>query len=159
MSRFVFDTNVMVSALLLNDSVPGQAFIRGLNHGTILISTETVSELSRVLGRDRFARYISQEKRDEFLQSLIREADLIEITESVDLAVSGVSRPSTRFDDKFLKMDLAVSGNATYVKNCQPKATPTCSFSTRFEAWRKDDVHSRAAIQQRGVRPARRCHL
>ena len=45
MNRFVFDTNVMVSALLLNDSVPGHAFIRGLNRGTILISAETVSEL------------------------------------------------------------------------------------------------------------------
>ena len=106
MSRFVFDTNVMVSALLLNDSAPGQAFIRGLNHGTILISMETVSELSQVLGRDRFVRYISHEKRDEFLQSLIREADLIEITESVQ-----VCRDPD--DDKLL--ELAVSGNATYI--------------------------------------------
>ena len=106
MSRFVFDTNVMVSALLLNDSVPEQAFIRGLNHGTILVSTETVSELSDVLGRDRFVRYISHEKRDEFLQSLIREADLIAITESVQ-----VCRDPD--DDKLL--ELAVSGNATYI--------------------------------------------
>ena len=106
MSRFVFDTNVMVSALLLNDSVPGQAFIRGLNHGTILISTETVSELSHVLGRDKLARYISHEKRDEFLQSLIHEADLIAITESVQ-----VCRDPD--DDKLL--ELAVSGNATYI--------------------------------------------
>ena len=47
MNRFVFDTNVMVSALLLNDSVPGQAFIRGLNHGTILISTHSCDSRDR----------------------------------------------------------------------------------------------------------------
>ena len=30
MTRFVFDTNVIISALLFNDSVPGQAFHPGL---------------------------------------------------------------------------------------------------------------------------------
>ena len=44
MTRFVFDTNVIVSALLFNDSVPGQAFIRALNHGMILVSGALVGE-------------------------------------------------------------------------------------------------------------------
>ena len=79
MTRFVFDTNVIVSALLFNDSVPGQAFIRALNHGMILVSGALVGELSRVLGRDRFDRYVTREERDEFLASLIRESNLIEI--------------------------------------------------------------------------------
>ena len=35
MSRIVFDTNIINSALLLTDNVPGQAFIRALDHGTI----------------------------------------------------------------------------------------------------------------------------
>ena len=38
MTRFVFDTNVIISAVLFNNSVPGQAFIRALNHGRILVS-------------------------------------------------------------------------------------------------------------------------
>ena len=106
MTRFVFDTNVIVSALLFNDSVPGQAFIRALNHGTILVSGSLVRELRRVLGRDRFGRYLSREERDEFLESLIRESDLIEITESV----RACRDPE---DDRVL--ELAVNGNATYI--------------------------------------------
>ena len=106
MTRFVFDTNVIVSALLFNDSVPGQAFIRALNHGMILVSGALVGELSRVLGRDRFDRYVTREERDEFLESLIRESNLIEITEAVQ-----VCRDPK--DDQVL--ELAVNGNATYI--------------------------------------------
>ena len=83
MTFFVFDTNVIASALLLNDSVPGRAFVRALNHATILVSGALAGELSRVLSRNRFDRYVSREERDEFLQSLIEESDLIEITEFV----------------------------------------------------------------------------
>ena len=106
MNRFVFDTNVTVSALLFNDSVPGQAFTRALDHGSILVSGSLVRELSRVLGRERFGRYVSREEREVFLESLIREADLIEITESVN-----VCRDPE--DDRIL--ELAVNGNATYI--------------------------------------------
>ena len=106
MTRFVFDTNVIVSALLFNDSVPGQAFIRALNHGMILVSGVLVGELSRVLGRDRFDRYVTREERDAFLESLIRESNLIEITEAVQ-----VCRDPK--DDQVL--ELAVNGNAAYI--------------------------------------------
>ena len=106
MNRFVFDTNVTVSALLFNDSVPGQAFTRALDHGSILVSGSLVRELSRVLGRERFDRYLSREERDVFLESLIREADLIEITESVNVC-------RDLEDDHIL--ELAVNGNATYI--------------------------------------------
>lgn len=106
MTGFVFDTNVIISALLFNDSIPGRAFIRALNHGRILVSGALVGELSRVLGRDRFDRYITREERDEFLGSLIRESDLIEITETVQ-----VCRDPK--DDQVL--ELAVNGNATYI--------------------------------------------
>ena len=106
MNRFVFDTNVTVSALLFNDSVPGQAFTRALDHGSILVSGSLVRELSRVLGRERLDRYVSREEREVFLESLIREADLIEITESIN-----VCRDPE--DDRIL--ELAVNGNATYI--------------------------------------------
>ena len=106
MTRFVFDTNVIVSALLFNDSVPGQAFIRALNHGMILVSGALAGELSRVLARDRFDRYVTREERDEFLASLIRESNLIEITEAVQ-----VCRDPK--DDQVL--ELAVNGNAAYI--------------------------------------------
>ena len=106
MTFFVFDTNVIVSALLLNDSVPGRAFVPALNHGTILVSGALMGELSRVLSRDRFDRYLSREERDEFLESLIEESDLIEITE----LVQACRDPE---DDRVL--ELAINGNATYI--------------------------------------------
>ena len=106
MTGFVFDTNVIISALLFNDSVPGRAFSLALNHGRILVSGALVGELSRVLGRDRFDRYVTREERDEFLGSLIRESELIEITEAVQ-----VCRDPK--DDQVL--ELAVNGNATCI--------------------------------------------
>ena len=72
----------------------------------ILVSGALVGELSRVLGRDRFDRYVTREERDEFLESLIRESNLIEITEAVQ-----VCRDPK--DDQVL--ELAVNGNATYI--------------------------------------------
>ena len=67
MTFFVFDTNVIVSALLLNDSVPGRAFVRALNRGTILVSGALMGELSRVLSRDRFDRYVPGKSATSFL--------------------------------------------------------------------------------------------
>ena len=106
MTRFVFDTNVIISAVLFNNSVPGQAFIRALNHGRILVSKALMGEVSRVLGRDRFDRYVTREERDAFLSSLIRESSLIEISQAVQ-----VCRDPE--DDQIL--ELAVNGNATYI--------------------------------------------
>ncbi len=106
MTRFVFDTNVIISALLFVDSLPGRAFLRALDHGTILVSAALVGELSRVLGRDKFDRYVTGEERAVFLESLIRESDLIETTEVVQICRD----PK---DDRVL--ELGVSGNATYI--------------------------------------------
>ena len=106
MIRFVFDTNTIVSALLFGNSVPRQAFDRALDRGTVLISDSLVMELSRVLGRERFDQYVSLEERNEFLVSLIRNSDLIEITESVQACKD----PD---DDRIL--ELAVSGAAAYI--------------------------------------------
>ena len=106
MTRFVFDTNVMISALLFNDSLPARAFFRALRLGMILVSGALAGELSRVLRRDRFDRYVTREERDEFLESLIRESNLIEITE----AIQACRDPK---DDQVL--ELAVNGSATYI--------------------------------------------
>jgi predicted nucleic acid-binding protein len=57
-TRYVFDTNVIISALLFNTSIPGQAFTRALGAGTILISQSLVEELNNVLSRDKFNRYV-----------------------------------------------------------------------------------------------------
>lgn len=106
MTRYVFDTNVIISALLFNASLPGKAFTRALGHGVILISRSLIEELRRVLARDRFDRYVTREERDRFLVSLVRTAELVEVAEPV----RECRDPK---DDQTL--ELAVSGNASCI--------------------------------------------
>ena len=106
MTRFVFDSNVLVSALLFSDSVPRRAFFRALDLGTVVVSRTLMGELSRVLRRDRFDRYVAPKDRDQFLESLTRESELIEITERI--------RACSDPEDDWV-LELAVSGNAGYI--------------------------------------------
>jgi uncharacterized protein len=101
--RCVFDTNVLISALLFDQSKPAQAFFVALHIGEVLVSADVIVELNNVLGRDRFQRYVTEEERERFLRSLLREAKLIEIREQVQACRD----PK---DDKFL--ELAVNGEA-----------------------------------------------
>jgi putative PIN family toxin of toxin-antitoxin system len=105
-SRFVFDNSAVVSALLFEQSVPGHAFYAALDHGTILASQATFTELRDVLGRKKFDRYVTQEEREAFLALLLREAMLVEITQEVRACRDAK-------DDKFL--ELAVCGAASSV--------------------------------------------
>lgn len=101
---FVFDNNTLVSALLFERSVPGQAFYAALDHGLVLTSQPTFIELNGVLARKKFDRYITREARDQFLATFLHEAKLVEITEEI----RACRDPK---DDKFL--ELAVCGRAT----------------------------------------------
>jgi putative PIN family toxin of toxin-antitoxin system len=105
-SRYVFDTNVIVSALLFEHSVPGQAFFAALRDGEILISKPTILELQEVLSRRKFDKYLTAQERDEFLGMLVREATTVGIAEELHLCRD----PK---DDKFL--DVATAGNADYL--------------------------------------------
>jgi putative PIN family toxin of toxin-antitoxin system len=104
--RFVFDSNVIVSALLLKHSVSRRAFDKALQEGRLLLSLPVIEELNRVLGRDAFTRYVLAEERRQFLIALVRAATLIDVTETVT-----VCRDPK--DDKFF--ELAVSGRATCI--------------------------------------------
>lgn len=101
--HFVFDTNAVVSALLLKKSVARQAFDRAQSEGKLLVSTAIVTELNDVLKREKFNKYIKEEERFLFLTALIRAAILVEIT----VTINDCRDPK---DNKFL--ELAISGNA-----------------------------------------------
>jgi len=101
--RFVFDTNTIISGLLVPDSKPRQAFDRAQEQGSILISMPVLAELNEVLSRKKFDGYLPEEKRKRFLTALAKEAALIEVTQEV----LGCRDPK---DNKFL--ELAVCGNA-----------------------------------------------
>lgn len=101
--RYVFDTNVVVSALLFSQSKPARAFFAAVGVGEVLVSADVVRELNDVLGREKFERYVGEEERTRFLRSLLREARLIEPEEKI----RACRDPK---DDKYL--ELAVSGAA-----------------------------------------------
>lgn len=104
--RIVFDTSVIVSAVLLPRSIPRRAFDQAQDEGKVLISEETVDELNTVLRRDRFERYVTAIQRLEFLAELIEKAEWVHVT-----AVVFECRDPK--DNKFL--ELAISGRATHL--------------------------------------------
>lgn len=106
MTRVVFDTNVIVSAMLFIDSAPGRAILAGLEHGTILMSRSLAGELSQVLDRGKFDRYVTRERRERFLASLIHAADLIDVNTSIHACRD----PK---DNRIL--ELAVDGDADFI--------------------------------------------
>ncbi|MBS1842549.1 MAG: putative toxin-antitoxin system toxin component, PIN family [Acidobacteria bacterium] len=104
--RFVFDTNVLVSALLLSDSKPRKALDLALLKGNILLSYAVLAELYDVLSRKHLQRYLDEDDIQTFIAALTREA------EWVDVAVHLTACRDAK-DDKFL--ELAVSGRATHI--------------------------------------------
>ena len=104
--RLVFDTNVIVSALLLRRSPSRRAFDKALGEGKLLLSSEVAAELSDVLGRQSFDRYVTDGERMRFFARLQRVAEFVEVTESV----TACRDPR---DNKVL--ELALGGRATCI--------------------------------------------
>lgn len=104
--HYVFDTNVLVSALIFEQSRPGQAFRRALQVGQILLSLPVLKEVNEVMSREKFERYVTAEDREEFLEALVGRARFLDPSEPIR-----VCRDPK--DDKFL--ELAVSGGASCI--------------------------------------------
>lgn len=102
----VFDTNSLISALLINTSISRRSFDKALDHYRLLISDETVAEFDDVAGRKKFETYLEEGEREAFEEPLHREAQFVEGTETVE-----VNRDPD--DDKFL--ELAVAGEAEVI--------------------------------------------
>lgn len=102
----MLDTNVVVSAVLFPQSQPRLVVDNVIRQEALLISSATQSELDDVLLRNRFDRHLQRERRREFLNLVVQEAELVEISQSIT-----VCRDPK--DDKFL--ELAVSGQATHI--------------------------------------------
>lgn len=71
-----------------------------------MLSLELLEELSDVLGREKFNRFVTSEERDEFLETFVERAILVEIIEKVQECRD----PK---DDKIL--ELALNGGAKYI--------------------------------------------
>jgi len=104
--RIVFDSNALVSRLLLPDSTPGRAVRKAVDRAKLLVSEATLMELADVLSRPKFDRYVSIPDRQRFLTLLGSVAEMVPVNYSIRAC-----RDSR--DDKFL--ELAVNGAATAI--------------------------------------------
>lgn len=82
--RIVIDTNVLVSRLLLAQSVPALAVDRALKHMEIVVSEATIGELADVLARDKWNRYVTIEDRQEFIRRLLQICTLVTVLSEID---------------------------------------------------------------------------
>jgi putative PIN family toxin of toxin-antitoxin system len=106
MWRFVFDTNVLVSAFLNPSAVPAQALHHAQHTGIVLASSETLSELEEVLSRPKFDNRVSLATRQTAFNRYVDSIQQVEPTEIITACFD----PK---DDKFLT--LAVHGQADFI--------------------------------------------
>jgi uncharacterized protein len=104
--RVVLDTNVVVSALLLDASVSRYAFDRAFERGRVLLSLPVLTELYEVLARPMFGKYVAEQDVRLFLSAYVQKVEWIEISESI----RACRDPK---DDKIL--ELAASGHASHI--------------------------------------------
>ncbi len=102
-ARFVIDTNVMISAVLLRQSVSRRALDTARQQGILLVSKPVLTEFDEVIRRKKFDQYLSLGERLLFLAILTRDAELVSITATI----TDCRDPK---DNMFL--ELAVSGQA-----------------------------------------------
>jgi uncharacterized protein len=99
----VVDTNVLVSRVLLPQSIAGRAVRSAVDAGQLLVSEATMQELAEVVARAKFDPYLSIVERQEFIRLLGRIVELVPIVRQV----RACRDPR---DDKFL--EVAVNGRA-----------------------------------------------
>jgi putative PIN family toxin of toxin-antitoxin system len=103
LKKFVLDANVIISALLFKKSSPRQALDKARKQGIVLMSRSIWSEISEVLARPKFDKYLTIQQRQLFLLFFEQTVKFIEIQETIS-----VCRDSK--DNQYL--ELAVSGKA-----------------------------------------------
>ena len=104
--RLVIDTNVLLSAALFSPSVPIALVKWAVVNGTILISAETMAELSMVFLRSKFDRYATKDARMEFFGGFSKQAHQVKIQ----------TRTNACRDPKDnIYLDVAINGQATHL--------------------------------------------
>lgn len=101
--KFVFDANVLISAALFRESIPGLSYKKAIQKGEILISENTLSELKNTLNKPKLRKYITLKDKFGFLTKLEKAGILVEISQSITIC---------RDPKDNMYLDLALSGKA-----------------------------------------------
>lgn len=86
--RIVLDTNILVSALISRNGLPGRV-LEAVKHQGLTLATSTVQldELRAVLSRGRLGPYIRREEAEDLMRNLEAVAEVV-TTDLPDVAVS-----------------------------------------------------------------------
>lgn len=104
MKKIVFDTNVLVSALLFKTSTSRLAYEEALLNHQIISSLECYKELVEVLSRPKFSKYFTEVNKSFFLINYYHSTEFV----SVNLSVNDCRDPK---DNKFLALALEHSSD------------------------------------------------
>ena len=81
---FVFDTNAFLSASLISGSVNELALNRAFQIGKVAVSAESFAELTEVLFRKKFDKYLTDERRLQVIQKLERDTLNFKVTITIN---------------------------------------------------------------------------
>ena len=101
--RVVIDTNVLISAALLDQSTPAKARNHVVGHGQLIATEQTLAELVGRLLSPKFDAYVSRAARELVLQRLLPFMEVVPVVQ----IIKACRDPR---DDKFL--EAAVNGDA-----------------------------------------------
>jgi uncharacterized protein len=102
----VVDTNICISAALSPNGTAYQALKKAIQEFTIVNSDETYQELADRLYKPKFDKYISKERRTQFLDLIYSKSQFIK-TSSQIVSCRDLD------DNKFL--ELAIDSNAKFL--------------------------------------------
>lgn len=105
-SRFVFDTNTLISAVILPRSVSAFSLEKAEKIGFLYASQTTFDEFLEVVYRPKFDKYLSLEARHNFIDRFRSLAIFLSVTKRVEICRD----PK---DNQFL--DLALASEAHYI--------------------------------------------
>lgn len=104
--RVVIDTNVLISAAILEESIPARARNHALHHGRLIATEDTLREFVARLLSTKFDAYVSRAARETLLQRLHPLIEIVPVTQ----VVKACRDPR---DDRFL--EAAVNGAAAVI--------------------------------------------
>ena len=104
MTNYVFDTNSIISANLLDRSVNRLAYDKALEEGVLLYSKETLSEFVQVFSRPKFDKYLPVNERIKAIEAFEKKSFLIEVF----IKINACRDPK---DNKFLELALTAKAN------------------------------------------------
>lgn len=101
--KFICDTNMLLSSLISKKSPPYQTVSYVIENGFLVFSVETFAELTEVINREKFDKYLSQQTRQTFIQKLRDNSLIYQVHQKLEIC-------RDIKDNKFL--DVAIVSNS-----------------------------------------------